>query len=101
MEEFLAWINRLKNMKKVLFYKGLSGSGKTTDAVKWASENPNRLVISKDDIRESMGANLLKGIRVKESKVVEKRNQLIIEALEKGKEIAVCDTNLNPIHEKM
>jgi hypothetical protein len=38
--------------------------------------------------------------RVKETKIIEKRNQLILKALEEGKEIAVCDTNLNPVHEK-
>ena len=88
--------------KSVLFYKGLSGSGKTTDAENWKAESPTtRVIVCKDDIRASMGAVVgNKEKRVKESKVIEKRNELIIDALKAGKEVAVCDTNLNPIHER-
>jgi predicted kinase len=81
--------------KKFYVTKGLSHSGKST----WAKEKAKELgwkdtvIITKDDIRQEMGANLIKGIRVKEGKVIEKRNEMILEALKKGKNIISADTN--------
>lgn len=81
-------------MKKLFICtKGLSFSGKSTWAVEKAQELGNCVIITKDDIRAEMGANLLKGIRVKESKVIERRNELIMKALEKGQHIISADTN--------
>lgn len=78
-------------MKKVIILKGVSGSGKTTWANEYKRYNPNTVIVTKDDIRGTIS---------KESKVIEKRNELIIEALEKGKDVISADTNLNPIHIK-
>lgn len=89
-------------MKKVRFYKGLPGSGKTYHAESWVKENPNVSLICKDDIRRDYFGVIVgdESTRVKEKKVVAKRDELIMDALQRGKDIAVCDTNLNPLHEK-
>lgn len=79
--------------KKFICTKGLSFSGKTFWAKEKAKELGNCVVITKDDIRQEMGADLVKGIRVKESKVIEKRNEMIMKALEKGQNIISADTN--------
>jgi predicted kinase len=89
--------------KKVIrFYRGLPGSGKTFHAENWAKENPNVTIVCKDNIRRDYFGVIVgdEKTRVKEKKVVAKRDELIMEALKKGKDIAVCDTNLNPLHEK-
>jgi predicted kinase len=86
---------------KVIMTYGLSGSGKTTWANEYVSANPNTVIVCKDDIRASMGAVVGDNEkRVKESKVVEKRNELIMKALEKGQSVIVADTNLNKLHIK-
>lgn len=87
--------------KKVIICKGLSGSGKSTFSNEYKRNNPNVLIVTKDDIRKTMGVIVGDNSTiVKESKVVEKRNELIIKGLEKGMTIISCDTNLNPIHIK-
>lgn len=80
--------------KKFIVARGLSFSGKTHWARQKAKELGNCVVITKDDIRKDMGADLVKGIRVKEGKVIEKRNELILDALSKGKNIISADTNM-------
>jgi hypothetical protein len=82
-------------MKKFICTKGLSFSGKSTWAVEKAKELGNCVIITKDDIRQEMGANLSKGIRVKEGKVIDRRNELIMKALEKGQNIISADTNFS------
>lgn len=74
---------------------GLSFSGKSTWGVEKAKELGNCVIITKDDIRKDMGADLVKGIRVKEGKVIEKRNEMIMEALKKGQNILSLDTNFS------
>lgn len=88
--------------KLIRFYKGLPGSGKTFHATNWAKENPNVVLICKDDIRRDYFGVVVgdESTRVKEKKVISKRDELIIRALQKDKDIAVCDTNLNSLHEK-
>ena len=78
---------------KFICTQGLSFSGKSTWAVEKAKELGNCVIVTKDDIRKDMGADLIKGIRVKEGKVIEKRNELIMKALEKGQNIISADTN--------
>lgn len=79
--------------KKFICTKGLSFSGKSTWAVEKAKELENTVIITKDDIRKEMGADLVKGIRVKEGKVITRRNELIMDALKKGQNIISADTN--------
>lgn len=79
--------------KKFICTKGLSFSGKSTWAREEAARLGNCVIITKDDIRAEMGADLLRGKRVKEGKVIERRNELIMKALEKGQNIISADTN--------
>lgn len=86
----------MKNQKlRFIATKGLSFSGKSTFALEKAKELGNCVIITKDDIRKEMGADLIKGIRVKEGRVIEKRNELIMKALEKGQNIISADTNFS------
>jgi predicted kinase len=78
---------------KFIATKGLSFSGKSTWAVEKAKELGNCVIITKDDIRKDMGADLVKGIRVKEGKVIARRDEMIMKALEKGQNIISADTN--------
>lgn len=75
-------------MRRLIVCKGLSFSGKTT----WANEEAERLgncvVVTKDDIRKELG-------RVKEGKVIKRRNELIVQALKEGKNVISADTNLS------
>lgn len=87
--------------RKIIITKGLSGSGKTHYAIEYATKIPRTTIVCKDDIRASMGAIVGdKSTRVKESKVIEKRNELITQVLETDMNLIVCDTNLNPVHIK-
>ena len=74
---------------------GLPGSGKSTWANEWAlpenTENNNRVVICKDDIR-------LEHPNWEEKQVLAERDRQIEFYLNQGCDIAVADTNLNPIH---
>jgi hypothetical protein len=81
--------------KKFICTKGLSFSGKSTWAERKAQELGNTVIITKDDIRKEMGADLVKGIRVKEGKVITRRNEMIMDALEKGQNIISADTNFS------
>lgn len=81
--------------KKFICTKGLSFSGKSTWAEAVAKQLGNTVIITKDDIRKEMGADLVKGIRVKEGKVITRRNELIMDALEKGQNIISADTNFS------
>ncbi len=81
---------------KLIVCRGISGSGKSFFAEQKAKELGNCIIITKDDIRASMGVIVGDDrTKVKEGKVVQKRNELIMEALEKGKNIISADTNLN------
>src|SRR6478609_2428644 len=86
--------------KKFICTKGLSFSGKSTwaeaKALELATETKIPVnIITKDDIRQTMGADLSKGIRVKEGKVIARRNEMIMKALEKGEHIISADTNFS------
>jgi predicted kinase len=88
-------------MKQVILTKGLSGSGKTTWAKEFLAENPNTVIVCKDDIRASMGAVVGDNSkRVKENKVLGKRDEKIMDALKRGLNVIVADTNLNSLHQK-
>lgn len=82
---------------KLLVLKGLPASGKSTFAKKLL-EFDNWTRTNKDTIREDLFHGAYK--RKDEKKVVKERNRLITEALEKGINVVVDDTNLNPVHIK-
>lgn len=80
---------------------GLPGSGKTTWAEEFKAENPNTVIVCKDDIRAEMGVVVGdESTRVKESKVIGKRDEKIMNALKRGLNVIVADTNFNHLHKK-
>lgn len=83
-------------MSKVLILKGLPASGKSTYAKKLADEGWVR--VNKDDMRAMLhNSNHSKS---NEKFVLILRDFIILEALARGKNVVVDDTNLNPIHEE-
>jgi predicted kinase len=83
---------------KIIIFKGLPGSGKTTKARLIQKENPGEFMrLNKDDLRAMLenSSNL-----VPEDLVVRTRDFMLRKALEMGKSVIIDDTNLNPYHEK-
>lgn len=85
-------------MLKVIIYKGLPGSGKSTHAKSLIDVQRNSYKrISKDDLRAMLDNSHWSGDA--EKFILKVRDQLILMALEKGKHVIVDDTNLHPKHE--
>jgi predicted kinase len=82
---------------KVLILKGLPGSGKSMYAKELSKEHLWKRV-NKDDIRNMVNSGVFTGKN--ERDVVSVRNILVEYWLDKGYNVIVDDTNLNPIHEK-
>lgn len=85
-------------MKKLIFLKGLPGSGKSTWAKEYQAINPNTVRVNKDDLRQM----LHNGVHSKgrESFVLEVRDYIVTKSLEQGHDVIVDDTNFNPVHEQ-
>lgn len=81
---------------KILILKGLPASGKSTFAKKLADEHGYKIV-NKDQLRLMLDNG--KWSRGNEKFVLSVRNAIILEALDKGHNIVVDDTNLSPDHE--
>lgn len=84
-------------MKKVLVYRGLPASGKSTAARKMLEEHPGHYKrINKDDLRAMLDNNhFSKG---NEKFVLKVRDLLILQALDEGKHVIIDDTNIHPKH---
>lgn len=83
---------------KVIIFKGLPGSGKTTRARQLQTENPGEFMrLNKDDLRAMLE---LKSELVLEDLVVKTRDFMLRKCLEIRKSVIIDDTNLNPYHEK-
>ena len=85
-------------MPKIIMTKGLPGSGKTTWAFEYLEKDPNTVLVCKDDLRAMMFNSAHTGKR--EGFVLGVRDFIVSEALKKGRNVIVHDTNFNPIHEK-
>jgi predicted kinase len=84
-------------MKKVLVYRGLPASGKSTAARQLLDEHPGQYKrINKDDLRAMLDNSHFS--RGNEKFVLKVRDLLILQALEEGKHVVIDDTNIHPKH---
>jgi predicted kinase len=86
---------------KVIITRGLPASGKSTWAKEYVAENPDFVIIEKDQIRKD--SRLFKdGVYVHkrgdEGIVIKERDRLIRQALQSGKSVISSDTNLVQKH---
>ena len=81
-------------MSKLILCQGIQGSGKSTYAKKWASEDPeHRVRLNYDDLRNMLGVYWVPS-REHMLKVME--NSFLLEAMLKGYDIIIDNMNLNP-----
>lgn len=87
--------------QKIIITKGLPASGKSTWAKQYVAENPDFVIVEKDQIRKDDrlfkdGQYVHK--RGDESIVLKERDRLIRQALQSGKSVISSDTNLVQKH---
>lgn len=82
-----------KKMSKLIITRGLPASGKSTWAKQWVLEDPeHRVRINQDDIRLMLGKYW---VPKREPLVQHIQEEALIEALLKGYDIVIDNTNLN------
>ena len=89
-------------MSKLIFLRGLPGSGKTTYAMELVRNAvpPGSVVrVNKDDIRVKLGMSRKGYKREQEFAVIDHRDHLITEALKVGLNVISDDTNFGKKHE--
>ena len=80
-------------MSKLIITRGLPASGKSTWAKQWVLEDPeHRVRINQDDIRLMLGKYWVPS---REELVQHIQKEALIEALERGYDIVIDNTNLN------
>ena len=80
-------------MNKLIITRGLPASGKSTWAKKWVLKDPeHRVRINQDDIRLMLGKYWVPS---REELVQRIQKEALIEALERGYDIVIDNTNLN------
>lgn len=81
-------------MQKVIFTRGIPGSGKTTWAKSWVEEDPShRIRINWDDIRRMFGPYWVPD---REDLVVKSSVEMLKAALEKGYSVVIDNMNFSP-----
>jgi len=80
-------------MKKLLILKSLPGAGKSTWAKTFLESEPTYIRVNRDDIRNMLGREFSSKF---EKLVTQVEHQAILGGLEKGYNVIVDDTNLNP-----
>lgn len=80
----------------LLITQGLPGSGKTTEARKWQTLDPERRVYTdRDDLRAMLYGEVVHPLaQWKEDMVTAVQHSIILDAFERGLSVAVADTNL-------
>lgn len=81
-------------MPKLILCQGIQGSGKSTFARKWASEDPeHRVRLNYDDLRNMMG---IYWVPSREGMLKEMEEAFLKKAFLKGYDIIIDNMNLNP-----
>lgn len=83
-------------MAKLIYTKGLPGSGKSYWAATYQSVTPGCVIVCKDDLREMLHGG--KWSKQNEEFVLRVRDYVISEALARGNDVVVADTNWEPKH---
>lgn len=82
-----------KRMSKLIICRGLPASGKSTWAKQWVLEDPeHRIRVNQDDIRLMLGKYWVPS---REKLVQEIQFDAILEALSRGFDVVIDNTNLN------
>ncbi len=90
--KFIRYIN-ITAMSKVIFVRGIQGSGKTTWAKQWVEEEPKKRVrISWDDLRNMFGKYW---VPTREKLVSEGSYEIFKKALECGYDVVIDNMNLS------
>ena len=83
----------MENKKKLILCRGIQGSGKTTFARAWVTEDPeHRVRINNDDIRNMLGVYW---VTSRENLVSSIKKNMAEEAINRGYNIVVDNMNLN------
>lgn len=82
---------------KMLFLKGLPGSGKSTYANQYLQTNKKAVRVNKDDLRIALFSKSFK--QKNEGTVIDVERQTVKFLLSKGKDVIIDNTHFNPIHE--
>jgi predicted kinase len=86
-------------MSKVIMYKGLPASGKSTEAKKLVAESNGKIKrVNKDDLRKMIDAGEWSGKN--EKFILEIRDEIVRMCVVKGIDLIVDDTNFSPVHEE-
>lgn len=83
-------------MLKLIWTKGLSGSGKTHYAIQEQQKDPSVVLVSKDELRRMLHADKWTGANEKQVLAIE--DDIIIDSLKRNRSVIVHDTNLHPKH---
>lgn len=83
-------------MKKVILTKGLPASGKTMWAKQYQKDNPNTVLVCKDDLRAMLHQSVWS--KGREQFILAVRDFIIKKAVEEGHDVIVHDTNLHSKH---
>ena len=84
----------MENKKKLYLYRGIQGSGKTTAARKFVTEDPeHRIRINNDDIRNMLGEYW---VISREDLVSTIKKETALNAMRYGYDIVIDNMNLNP-----
>jgi predicted kinase len=84
------------NQCKLIVCKGLPGSGKSTFAKQYQTENPETIRVNKDDLRASLHNGVFS--KGRENFVLKARDFIIDQALSEGHDVLCDDTNLHSKH---
>lgn len=82
---------------KIVFLKGLPGSGKSTYANDYLKSNKKAVRVNKDDLRVALFSKSFK--QKNEGTVIDAERELVKLFLSKKKDVLVDNTHFNPIHE--